>query len=44
MPGYCGQLHACVFWLPPLGEVVMPTETKFDDQCHSCFEDIRVDD
>ena len=25
-------------------EVVMPTETEFDDQCHLCFEDISVDD
>ena len=34
----------CFFGFLRSGEVVMPTETEFDDQSHLCFEDIRVDD
>ena len=33
----------CFFGFLRSGEVVTPTETDFDGQCHLCYEDVRVD-
>ena len=33
----------CFFGFLRSGEVVAPTETDFDSQCHLCYSDVRVD-
>ena len=37
------SLCLCFFGFLRSGEVVEPTETDFDSQCHLCYADVRVD-
>ena len=38
----CGQQHVCAFSVC-IGEVVVPSDTEFDDSMHLSVDDVLVD-